>query len=216
MPIKEKVVIADDHALIRNGLLQVLESFSKYEVIQAKNGKEALELIQEHAPSLAILDIEMPVANGFEVAKFVKESELPTAIIFLTMYNDEEIFNQALDIGVKGYVLKENTVTEIIRCIEAVEADKYYLSPAISDYLLRREMRSKVSESKSINETTLTESELRILGLVADMLTNPEIAAKLNISIKTVQNHRSNICNKLDLKGAHALLKYAVNNKNSL
>lgn len=213
---KTRIVIADDHALIRKGLRQVLESQPDFEIMEAENGAEAIELIREELPDIAILDIEMPEMTGYEVAAKVENESIQVDLIFLTMFKDESIFNRAMDIGVKGYVLKENTVSEIINCIKTVSKGKYYLSPAISDFLIRRNNRlaNPAADSRGIDQ--LTPAETNILKLLAMMKTNQEIATELSISVKTVQNHRNNICNKLDLSGTHALLKFAVENTHLL
>jgi DNA-binding NarL/FixJ family response regulator len=213
---KTKILLADDHSLIRNGLVQVLVSNSELEIIEAENGKQALSLIQSEKPEIAILDIEMPEMSGFEVAEKVKYQGLAIDLIFLTMLNDETMFNKAMDIGVKGYVLKENTVNEIVNCIETVLKGNYYLSPTLSGYLIRRNNKSTLSATDKRGLHLLTVSEKKILKLVAEMMTSQEIAEELNISIKTVQNHRSNICTKLDLSGTHALLKYAMEVSNKM
>ncbi|MEP0007529.1 MAG: response regulator transcription factor [Balneola sp.] len=207
---KISIVIADDHALIRKGLKQVLDSEPNIETYEAENGEQALEFIREQKPQIAILDIEMPKMSGFDVAKQVQNESINIDVIFLTMFKDESVFNKSMDIGVKGYVLKENTVSEIINCIHTVVKGSYYLSPEISDFLIKRNNRLASSATDKSGISLLTPSEKNMLRMVAMMKTNQEIAEELNISIKTVQNHRSNICNKLDLSGAHALLKFAV------
>lgn len=211
-----KILIADDHGLIRKGLRQVLESETEFEIIEAENGKKALQIIRDQNPEIAILDIEMPEITGFEVAKKIQHESIAIDVIFLTMFNDESMFNNAMDVGVKGYVLKENTISEIVECIKTVQSGKYYLSPAISQYLIRRNtgLMNEASDKKGINH--LTDSEKNILRLVSDMKTNQEIAKELSISSKTVKNHRNNICNKLGLSGTHALLKFAIQNETSL
>jgi len=211
-----RIVIADDHGLIRKGLRQVVESKTDYKIFEATNGKEAIELIQKERPSLALLDIEMPIMTGFDVAKAVQKQSLSTDLVFLTMFKDEAIFNKAMDIGVKGYVLKENTIAEIINCMESVLKGNYYLSPAISDFLLRRNEKSSNSLKKENELSKLTDAERNIMKELSMMKTSQEIADTLFISPKTVQNHRSNICNKLGLTGAHALLRFAIDNQPDL
>jgi DNA-binding NarL/FixJ family response regulator len=206
----QNILIADDHTLIRNGLKQLLEQAGDYNVWEAGNGKEALKQIRAKKPQIAILDIEMPEMTGFEVAQIVQNEGLNIDVIFLTMYKDDAMFNNAMNIGVKGYVLKENTVSEIMQCITAVNAGKTYLSPAISDLLVRRNKKLMTQASDKEGLDQLTPAEKTIMKLLSDMKTSQEIADELNISIKTVQNHRNNICNKLDLTGTHALLKFAV------
>ena len=186
MDKQKSLLIADDHALIRNGLRQVIESQNLFDVIEAKNGEEALTLIREKKPDIAILDIEMPLVSGFEVAKQVQKESLTIDLVFLTMFNDETIFNKAMDIGVKGYVLKENTVTEIMQCIQSVLAGKHYLSPAISDFLINRNKRliSTPTDKNGIN--FLTPTEKNILKQLALMKTNQELAEEFSVSFKTI------------------------------
>jgi DNA-binding NarL/FixJ family response regulator len=206
------ILIADDHELIRGGLRQVLEMYTDGRILETGNGRDALRLIETEKPDIAILDVEMPEMTGFEVARSVHNQGLKVDVIFLTMYKDELMFNKALDIGVKGYVLKENTITEITLCLQSVMAGRYYLSPAISDFLIRRNNRVASPASDSLGLDRLTEAEYKILRQLAQMKTNREIADDFSISVKTVQNHRNNICSKLGLQGAHALLRFAVDN----
>ncbi len=216
MDKRQKILIADDHSLMRNGLRQVLETNPELTVIEAENGEDALRLIRTEHPHIAVLDIEMPKMTGYEVAYHVHNEALPVALIFLTMYKDEVVFNKAMDVGVKGYVLKENTITEILQCIQSVSSGRYYLSPLISDFLVRRNSRlvSPASDQKGMN--LLTPAERNLLKLLVEMKTNKQIADALSISVKTVHNHRNNICNKLGLHGAHALMKFAVENASLL
>lgn len=204
------ILIADDHELIRKGLKQVLETQPNLKLLEAANGEDALQIIHEQKPRIAILDIEMPFVTGLEVAQKVQKESISIDIIFLTMYNDESMFNKAMDIGVKGYVLKKNTVTEIVQCVKSVLAGEYYVSPAISEFLIRRNTGSFTSATDTSGLHLITSTEKNMLKMVAELKTNQEMAELLDISIKTVQNHRSNMCTKLGLKGAHALLKFAV------
>ncbi|NUN69348.1 MAG: response regulator transcription factor [Bacteroidetes bacterium] len=205
-----KLLIADDHILVRKGLRQVLESQADLEIIEAENGEEAIKAIRAERPAVALLDVEMPLMTGFDVARRVQSESLPVALVFLTMFKEETVFNKAMDLGVKGYVLKENTISEVLLCVRSVAAGKYYLSPSISDYLLRRNTRLAAPAADSLGLSRLTPAERNVLKLVAAMKSNQQIADALGISVKTVQNHRNNICDKLDLSGAHALLKFSV------
>lgn len=211
-----KVVIADDHALIRGGLRQVLESHSNFQIFEAENGEQALRLIYSHKPDIAILDIDMPLKTGYEVAKQVNIEGISVDIIFLTMFKDETMFNKAMDIGVKGYILKDNTVAEIIQGVKYVLKGKHYLSPEISHFLMRRNTSSATQANDKNGLHLLSQAEKNIMKLLATMKTNQEMADELNISIKTVQNHRTNICNKLEISGTHALLKFAIDHSSQL
>lgn len=212
MAHKTKILIADDHGLIRKGLKQLLDIKEQFEVLEADDGEQALQIIKTERPDISILDIEMPKMSGFEVARIVCQKEPNMSVVFLTMYSDETIFNKAMDIGVKGYVLKENTVTEIEKCIDTVSKGQFYLSPSISSFLDRRNKRAKSLSSDSFGLDSLTSTERMVLKALSNMKTNQEIADEMGVSIKTIQNHRNNICSKLELRGTHALLKFAVEN----
>ncbi len=212
----QTILIADDHALVRRGLRQVLETQPSIRVIEAENGEEALHIIRKEKPQIAVLDIEMPKMTGFDVVFRVQNERLPVTLVFLTMFKEEYVFNKAMDAGVKGYVLKENTIAEILQCLRAVTDGKYYLSPSISDFLVRRNARLVTPASDPTGINLLTTAERNLLKLLAGMKTNQQIADVLHISIKTVHNHRNNICDKLGLQGAHALLKFAVEHASQL
>ena len=211
-----KILIADDHPLMMKGLHQVLKDHQDFEIATADNGKEAFEYIRKHKPEIAVLDIEMPEMTGFEVAKQVHRQGITIDVVFLTMYKDESMFNKAMDIGVKGYVLKENTASEIVKCIKTVMSGKHYLSPALSDLLIKRNEKLVTPASDKDGLNSLTATEKKIMKQVSDMKTSQEIADEFSVSIKTVQNHRNNICNKLGLSGSHALLKYAIEHASRL
>lgn len=212
------LLIADDHELIRSGLRQVLIRSGARPPVEAGNGLQALQLIREKSPDIAILDIEMPKMSGYEVARELHDEQHTTAIVFLTMHRDQQLFNRAMDINVQGFVLKENTVAEIVQCVNTVLSGRYYVSPAMSEYLLRRSTAGRGADGVTPVEKIelLTSSERVVLKHLAGMKTSQEIAAELHVSIKTVQNHRNNICSKLGLKGAHALLKFALENEAEL
>jgi DNA-binding NarL/FixJ family response regulator len=212
-----RILIADDHPVFRRGLRQVIESEKSFEVIaEAEDGNAALESIRSDRPDVAIVDIHMPGMGGFDLMRAVKKQKLHVGIIFLTMYNDESTFNAAMDLGVRGYVLKESAISDIIGSIRSVASGKPYISPTLSGFLLGRSERASLiaREQPGLNELTITER--RILKMIADYRTSKEIAEDLHIHYRTVDNHRTNICQKLDIHGSHALLKFALENKSAL
>ncbi|MEK7263049.1 MAG: response regulator transcription factor [Bacteroidota bacterium] len=212
MENKITILIADDHPLFRKGLRDVLEIHDDVDVVdEAGNGKDALQKIQKLLPRIAILDIEMPSMDGFEVARRIERLNLPVAVIFLTMYKEEQFFNNAIDIGAMGYVLKDTAITDILNCIVSVINSKFYISPALDEYLLRRN-RGKSSQSNPLFEL-LTPAEKNVLRALADMKTSQQISEELCISVHTVRNHRSNIASKLKLHGTLSLLRFASENK---
>ncbi|HMS64687.1 MAG TPA: response regulator transcription factor [Ignavibacteria bacterium] len=215
MSIKVKIVIADDHPIFLSGLKQILAADKSIEIIgEAYNGQRAVELINGLKPDIAILDIEMPKKTGLEVIKELENSS--TKFIFLTMYADEDIFDESMNLGIKGYVLKDSAVNDIIECIHSVLDNKYYISPSVSNFLINR--KKKLNELRSNNPKIdlLTPSEKTILKYISDNLTSKEIANILFLSYRTVENHRNKISSKLNIKGSHSLLKFAIENKNLL
>ncbi len=211
------LLIADDHPVFRKGLKDSVQSLPELKVVgEAENGEVALGLIAELRPQIALVDIEMPVMSGFDLVKALRARQIPVDVIFLTMYKEEDMFNEAMDLCARGYVLKESAVHDILECIRIVSAGGYYVSPVLSVLLIRRNDRQKEFENKHAALASLTLTERKILRLISENKTSQEIADELFISRKTVENHRMNIVNKLNLHGHHNLLKFAIEHKSSL
>lgn len=209
------VLIADDHPIFQRGLQQIIKTDKKLKIIAAVgDGKEALSKIRILKPQVAVVDVDMPKLDGFAVANAVREENLPCEVILLTMYKEERFFNAALDAGVKGYVIKDSAVGEITDAIHCVAKGENFISPTLSTLLLKRLNRAEKPEKNPID--SLTPTEHRVLKLVSEAKNNKQIAEELFISIRTVENHRSNICAKLDLEGKNALLTYALTNKSNI
>lgn len=212
-----KILIADDHPVFRKGLIQVVSSDAALNVVaEAEDGESALELIEQHAPEVVLLDVDMPKMDGIAVAQAIGEKNLPVEIVFLTMHKDEDVFNEAMDAGAKGFVLKESAVTDIIQSIRAVAAGEHFISPQLSSYLINRTRAAASLVRQKPSLQNLTQTERRILKMIAEKKTSREIAEELFVSIRTIENHRANICAKLDLRGAHVLLKFALENRAAL
>ena len=206
------VLIADDHPIFRRGLRQIIETDAKLKIVaEAADGVEALEKISRLLPQVAVLDVEMPKKDGLAVLKIVSEREIPTAVVLLTMYKEDRFFNRALDAGVKGYVLKDSAISEITSAIRHAASGENFISPTLSTLLMKRLNRAEKPPENPLD--SLTVSERRVLKLVAEAKNNKQIADELFVSVRTVENHRSNICHKLDLEGKNALLTYALTNK---
>ena len=217
MKANPSIVIADDHPIFREGLRKVIEHDHGGRVIaEAGDGETALRLIRERKPDIAVLDVVMPGLNGLKVARQIQREHLPVAVVFLTMFKEEDMFNEAMDAAAKGYVLKENAVSDIIGCLRSVASGQYFISPAISHLLVRRTERARGLAAQTSGLSSLTPSERRILNLIARGQTSKEIATELFISPKTVENHRLNIAGKLEIHGNNALLKFALENKDKL
>jgi len=207
-----QVVIADDHPIFRRGLRMVIEADPQLKVVaEAEDGAMALAEINRLQPHVVVLDMDMPLLDGMSVAREIRQQKLPVAVAFLTMHKDEATFNAALDLGVKGYVVKDSAANEITGCIKAVAAGQSFISPVLSGHLLNRHSPEARQQPSALN--TLTQAERRVLRLIAAGKLNNEIAEELFISVRTVEHHRSNICSKLGLNGAHALLKFALAHK---
>ncbi len=214
---KIRILIADDHPIFRQGLRQIILAQDDLSVVsEAEDGETALRQIRDLKPDIAILDLDMPKLDGLGVTRAVR-NEIPNLeIIILTMHKGEDILNEALDLGVKGFVVKDSAVTDIVGSIRAVLAGQHFISPSVSNYLVNRAARSVKLENEKPGLRDLTPTERRVLDLVAENKTSREIAAKLGVSTRTIENHRVNICQKLELRGAHALLKFALENKSHL
>jgi len=211
------IVIADDHPIVRQGLRQTIEEDKRLRVVaEASDGEKAVEAVAAHSPNVTILDVDMPLMNGFAAARVIREKGLSTEIIFLTMHRDEDIFNEAIDLGAKGFVLKDSALTDIIECIKTVAASEHYASHALTSFLINRSRRAIELTEKQPSIKDLTPTELQVLKLIAENLTTKAIGEQLFISPRTVEKHRENICQKLSLQGSHSLLKFALSHKSEL
>ncbi len=216
MTTEISIIVADDHPIFRQGLKNLIEKEAGFRVVaEADDGLKALELIKQHAPAVAVLDLNMPGMDGFTVAEHVRRANLPVHIIVLTMHKDDLHFNQAIDLGINGYVIKDSAATEVTDCIKAVVNGREYFSPALSSFLLTRSRQSAGAPGQTGIEE-LTRTERRILLLLAELKTTKEIASELGVSPRTIDNHRAHICSKLDLQGSHALVKFALQHKGEL
>lgn len=214
MQTRRAVLIADDHPIFRAGLREVIAQDSALLLVaEAGDGPTALRLIRERKPAVAVLDLDMPGMSGLELARNVVQAKLPVALIILTMYKEARVFHEAIEAGILGYVLKENAVDDLLECIHSVLEGTAFISPSLSSLLLGREARTKSFLEEKPELQTLTATERRILALIANNLTSKEIADQIGVSIHTVENHRANICHKLNLRGSHSLLKFAFDNK---
>jgi DNA-binding NarL/FixJ family response regulator len=214
MDEKIRILIADDHPVVRKGLRIAVEEDGGVTVVaEAGNGEIALALIAELLPQVAVLDIDMPKLDGFAVAREIRKRQLPVEAIFLTMHAQEDLLRTAIDLGVKGYILKDSAMLEIATAVRAVAAGQPYLDSSITTRLLQRQPRPGAAGGRA---DLLTPTERRILQLIAADKSSKEIGAELSIHYRTVENHRTNICRKLGLEGSNALLRFALQNKHRL
>ena len=200
-----RVIVADDHVIFRQGLLNLLQSSRDIVVVgEAGNGSETLNLIIKERPDIAIIDISMPGLDGFEIFQKIRETGIETKVIFLTMHKDSITAKRAIQMDVAGYVLKDNAFEDLLYSIRSVSAGGTFISPSVSQKIFK----SSSQEGKEAQLLTVRESE--VLRLIASGLTNKLIADKLFISFKTVETHRTNIMQKLDLHTTADLVRYAM------
>jgi DNA-binding NarL/FixJ family response regulator len=209
------IVVADDHALIRRGLVEVIRSDSTFTVAsEAGDGASALAAIEAHHPLVAVLDLQMPKLSGLEVAEAIQKRKIATKVVILTAFETGDLLDRALALGVVGYLLKDGAPNEILACLHMVSAGRTYLTPALSEHLVARRASTKPVHASGVEK--LTPAERRVLRLVALAMTNDAIAAELRLSPKTVENHRAHIATRLELRGANALLRFAVEHRAEL
>lgn len=212
-----RIIIADDHPIFRKGLVEVIRGDKGFTLLgEASDGRAAWDMIQRLKPDVAVLDIDMPERNGLALAREVQLAKLETGVVILTIHKEENIFNSALDLGVTGYVLKEDAVQDLSKAIRAVTRGEVFLSSAISSFLLNRARRMEKLQAEEPGLSRLTPTEVRVLTFVAENQTNEEIGRQLFISARTVHTHRNNICTKLNLHGARGLLLFALEHREEL
>ena len=209
------VLIADDHPLLRRGLCSMIETQTDLRIVgEAGDGDEAIRLIAASRPDVIVLDLDMPKRDGFGVVRELRARNLPGAVIILTMHGEADLLNEALSLDVRGYLVKDSAATDIVSGIRAVHRGRHFISAALSAHLIAHGAAPAAGTRMGLH--ALTPTERRILGLVADGKSSKEIADECGSHFRTVENHRVNICAKLDLRGSHALLKFAMLNKLSL
>ena len=210
MPQQISILVVDDHPLLRRGVRDTIAENPRFRIIgEASDGEEAMRLVSSLKPDIAIVDIDMPQLNGLEMLRALRHVSFPVKIVILTMFREEDMLNAALDLGAKAYVVKENAVNDVLAALEKVARGETFLSSMMREAGQRRSDRVQQLLVSKPQIETLTPSERRILKLVGQDYTSKEIANCLNLSVRTVDNHRQNICHKLNLHGTHSLLKFA-------
>jgi DNA-binding NarL/FixJ family response regulator len=206
-----KVLIADDHGVVRKGLRLLLEQYPELEVIgEAANGREAVTMAATLSPQIVVMDVAMPILNGIEAAEQILKVNSKTGIIILTMHADESYLLRALNVGVKGYLLKESAEQDLLLAIRAVANGKPFFSRAINETLLEDYMRVLKQQGLSDTFHLLTAREKEVLQLLAEGKTNKEVAVLLDVSPYTVESHRTNLMQKLNVHNTAEIVLYAV------
>lgn len=208
---KISVLIADDHSLMRQGLRQIIElENDMYVVGQATNGQEAIDLAKQLKPDVILMDINMPVLNGLQAMKEIKDTNLSSKIIVLTIHEDREYLFKTLQMGAEGYVLKDAESSVLLTAIRNVYRGQNYIQPNMTKELVKEFTRLTKHEKLKSSENSLTEREIEVLELIAEGMLNKQIAKKLYISEKTVKNHVSNIFRKLNVSDRTQAAIYAL------
>jgi DNA-binding NarL/FixJ family response regulator len=206
-----RVVIADDHHLVRQGLRALLERASDVEVVgEAADGYEALALTERLLPDVLVLDINMPGMTGIQVVEQLRSRKLATAIVMLSMYSDETLVRQALQKGARGYLLKRSVTEELLLAIRAASGGELYLSPEVSGMVVSGFLSTPTSGERAGGFEELSPREREVLKLIAEGETNPAIAGRMGISVKTVESHRANLMTKLDVHDVPGLVRVAL------
>lgn len=208
---KKRIVIAEDHTILREGLRSLLSAEEEFEVVgEAEDGLEAVRAVNSHTPDLILLDLAMPKMNGIAAIKEIKKQSPDTKIMALTIHKSEEYILEAFQSGADGYCLKDSTHDELLMAIRSVLMGKTYLSPEISERVLSGYLEGKKSIKAASSWDSLTQREKEILKLIGEGYKNKEISDYLCISVKTVEKHRANLMKKLDLHNVSALTAYSI------
>jgi two-component system response regulator NreC len=206
-----RILLADDHTIIRSGLRLLLEQQPDFKVVaEAADGREAVKLVSIHHPEIAVLDIGMPQLNGIEATQQIVSREPRTQVVILSMHSDEGYVLRALKAGARAYILKNSADADLIRAVRSVFEGKSFFSPVISKMLLEDYIRQIRDKDVEDSYDLLTPREREILQLLAEGRTNKEVATILKLSLYTVETHRGNILEKLNLHGVPELILYAV------
>ena len=206
-----RVLIAEDHLMVRAGIRALLEKAGDVHILgEASNGQEAVEMTQEFKPDVLIMDIMMPRLNGIQAAENIRDLRLPTYILLLSMYADAGFVHQALQCGVKGYVLKSSVSDELLWAVRAVAGGQTFLSSPISEIVVESAIHPHAPGAESDPLASLSPREKQILQLIAEKHTSGEIAKMLFISEKTVEKHRARLMEKLSVRNLAGLVRLAV------
>ena len=206
-----RILLADDHTVVRKGLRLLLESQPGFHVVaDASDGREAVALAAEHSPDVVVMDVAMPGLNGIEAARQILAKRPETSVVFLSMHSDEGYVLKALKAGARGYLLKDSADHDLINAVKVVTEGKAFFSPAISKMLVEDYVRQMRERSVEDSFDLLTTREREVLQLLAEGKNNKEVATLLNLSLYTVETHRGNIFQKLNLHSGAELILYAI------
>ncbi len=208
-----RIVVADDHALVRRGICELLELQAGWKVVaQAANGREAVDAVAKHKPNVLVIDLAMPELNGLTAAREVLRAFTKTEIVLLTMHNTDQTIREVLKCGARGYVLKSDAEQDLTAAVKAVAQGKPFFTPSVADVVLKGFLRQSTSLDSPERLAELTTREREVVQLLAEGKSNKDVAIAMSVSVKTVEAHRSNINRKLSIRTTSDLVRYAVRN----
>jgi DNA-binding NarL/FixJ family response regulator len=206
-----RVILADDHHLVRQGIRSLLEKVNDVEIIaEAENGQQAVDLTRDHIPDVLVIDINMPRLNGIQAAEHIRSLGLATQIVILSMYSDETLVRQALQSGVRGYILKRSVMEELMLAVRAAQRGELFLSPSVSEFILNDLFIGRSGQNDPSGFAHLSAREREILKLIAEGHTNKSIGETMHLSAKTVEKHRANLMSKLEVDNLASLIRVAI------
>lgn len=213
--MKLRILIADDHALVRRGARAVLKSQDGWRVIgEAANGREAVEKAIKLKPDVAVVDISMPEVDGVEVARQIRDAVPDTKVLVLTMHESDQMVRRALEAGARGYLLKSDFSESLTKAVRAIADGKRFLTPRVSEIILEGFLKTTSEPPHGQRaRARISPREIEIIGLLAEGKSNKEVAAKLGITVRTVETHRSKIMLKLGLHSLAELIRYALSHE---
>jgi DNA-binding NarL/FixJ family response regulator len=212
---KIKVLLADDHTIVRNGIRSLLEGLADIEIVgEARDGAEALSKVKELSPDVLLIDIAMPVLNGIEAAVQVSRLYKKTRCLMLSMHQEEDYILKSVEAGACGYLLKDNTREEMLRALRTVAGGEKYFSPSVSNVIIASYLQKvKDTGTPAAHKTRLSKQEKAILQFIVEGLSSRQIAGKLALSVRTVENHRASMMKRLGVRNAVELVRTALDQK---
>jgi two-component system nitrate/nitrite response regulator NarL len=208
---KIRLLLVDDHPVVRRGMRSCLEDIKHVEVVdEAVDGKEAMEKVRALSPDIVLMDIDMPVMNGLEATKLLREEFPDTRVLILSIHTNKEYVLQIIRSGAQGYVLKDASPADLVRAIESVDSGEPFFSPDISQIVLNQYLEEAGADASG--DVKLTTRERQVLAMIAGGQSNKEMANQLNVGVRTIETHRERVMNKLDIHSVAGLTKYAITN----